>query len=137
MTLDRPPVVLDTNVVSYIFNRDSRAAYYRERLLANRQVISFQTLEESLFGAHRARWGDSRVRDLLGYLAAYEVIWPTDDLVVTCARLRAERRAAGRELEMQDAWIAATAIFLRCPLASQDGHFSGIPNLELVRPPSP
>ena len=137
MTLDRPPVVLDINVVSYIFNRDSRAAYYRERLLANRQVISFQTLEESLFGAHRARWGVRRIGELSVYLAAYEVIWPTDDLVDVCARLRAERRAAGRELEMQDAWIAATALFLRCPLASQDGHFAGIPNLELVRPPSP
>jgi tRNA(fMet)-specific endonuclease VapC len=137
LTLDRPPVVLDTNVVSYIFNGDSRAVYYRERLLANRQVISFQTLEESLFGAHLAHWGDSRVADLLGYLDSYRVIWPTDDLVDVCARLRAERRAAGRELEMQDAWIAATALFLRCPLASQDSHFAGIPNLELVKDPSP
>ena len=137
MTLDRPLVVLDTNVVSYIFNWDSRAQYYEERLLDIRQVISFQTLEESLYGAHRARWGVRRIGELSVYLTAYEVIWPTDDLVDVCARLRAERRAAGRELEMQDAWIAATALFLRCPLASQDSHFAGIPNLELVRDPSP
>ena len=74
---------------------------------------------------------------LEGHLQRYQVIWPNEQLVEVCARLRAERRAAGRVLEMQDAWIAATALFLRCPLASQDSHFAGIPNLELVKDPSP
>ena len=38
---------------------------------------------------------------------------------------------------MADAWIAATAIMLSCPLASHDGHFMEIPNLRLIKSPLP
>jgi predicted nucleic acid-binding protein len=57
-------------------------------------------------------------------------------MIDICAKLRAERRSAGRELQMADAWIAATALLLDCPLASHDIHFVGIPNLQLIRDPS-
>ena len=52
-------VVLDTSVVSILFNEadDERYAYYQERLAARRGLISFQTLEELLFGMHGSRWG--------------------------------------------------------------------------------
>ena len=53
------------------------------------------------------------------------------------ARVRNERERAGRKLNTADAWIAATAIMLACPLASHDADFSDIPNLELIRAPSP
>ena len=129
-------VVSDTNVVSYIFNRDSRSLYYEERLRGRRQVISFQTLEEIRYGAYNNRWGARRMRDLLSHLESYEVIWPNTDIVTVCASLRAERRAAGRQLQMADAWIAATALYLDCPLASHDVHFVGIPSLGLIRDPA-
>jgi tRNA(fMet)-specific endonuclease VapC len=137
MTPDRPVVVLDTNIVSYIFKGDSRAWYYEERVRGSHLVISFQTLEESLFGAYKDGWGESRIKELYGYLANYEVIWPNNDLVELCAGLRAQRQAAGRELQMADAWIAATGLLLGCPLASHDRHFVGIPNLEVIRSPIP
>ena len=103
-------IVLDSNVVSYVFNRDPLARYYVERLRDARQFISFQTLEEAWYGAHSRGWGASRRQDLSSHLERYEIVWPDTDLVGACARLRAERRAAGRELNMADAWIAATAI---------------------------
>ena len=131
------PVVLDSNVVSYIFNRNLIARHYVERLRGARQHISFQTLEETWYGAHSRGWGASRKQDLASHLERYEIVWPDTDLVEACARLRAERRAAGRELGMADAWIAATAIMLNCPLASHDGHFVEIPNLQLIRSPLP
>lgn len=135
MISNRPTVVLDTNIVSYIFNRDRRAAYYEERLLGSRYVISFQTLEESLYGAYRDGWGVRRMNNLARHLEDYEIILPNADLVEICAHLRAERRIAGRELGMADAWIAATAILLECPLASNDHIFRGIPGLELIQAP--
>ena len=130
-------IVLDSNIVSYIFNRNPIARYYVERLRGARQYISFQTLEEAWYGAHHRSWGASRRQDLSSHLERYEIIWPDADLVGACARLRAERRAAERELGMADAWIAATAIMLSCPLASHDGHFVGIPHLQLLRSPLP
>lgn len=78
-----------------------------------------------------------RLKELTSHLERYEVIWPDTDLMEVCARLRAERRASGRELNMADAWTAAAAIMLNCPLASHDSHFAEIPNLQLIRSPIP
>ena len=69
-------VVLDSNVVSYIFNRNPTAHYYRIRLQGARQFISFQTLEEAWYGAHSRGWGASRLQDLSSHLRRYEIIWP-------------------------------------------------------------
>lgn len=126
-------IVLDTNVVSYIFNNDSRAGFYTEKIRGQRVVISFQTLEEIWYGIYRDNWGNRRKDDLAGHLQRYEVVWPNRDLVYLCARLRAECRRAGRELGIADAWIASTALMLNCPLATADRDFVGIPNLQLVQ----
>ena len=63
------------------------------------------------------------------------MIWPNDRLVNVCAQLRADRKVAGRTLQSADAWIAATAILLQCPLASHDRDFSGIPGLTVIQAP--
>ena len=54
------------------------------------------------------------------------------ELVQTCARLRADCRRRGRELKPADAWGAATAILLRCPLLSHDRDFGGHPDLRVI-----
>lgn len=126
-------VVVDTNVVSYIFNGDAAAGYYEKQIRGHRALISFQTLEELWYGAYSKGWGDRRKNELARHLEQYDVIWPGSELVEVCARLRSERRRAGRELGEADPWIAATAVMLKCPLASHDRDFSGIPSLQLIR----
>lgn len=127
--------VLDTNIVSYLLTGDSRAEYYRELLRGQSVVISFQTWEELWYGAYHGKWGGRRRSELTQHLENYEIIWPSLELAEICARLRAERRAAGRQIQVADAWIAATAILLGCPLASEDQDFDGIPNLKIIRAP--
>ena len=129
-------IILDTDVVSYIFNRDRRAAYYLEQMRGRRPLISFQTLEEAWFGAHRKNWGGRRREELALHLAQYEIVWADGLLVDVCVRLRLDRERAGRALNTADAWIAATAIRLSCPLATHDRDFSGIDGLELIQAPS-
>ncbi len=41
-------VVVDTDVVSFLFKRDTRAELYRPHLDGKEQIISFQTLAELL-----------------------------------------------------------------------------------------
>ena len=130
-------IVLDTSVVSYIFNGDSRASYYLERISGDTSAISFQTLEEMWFGASKGNWGERRRNQLSFHLQQYEIIWPSPELVETCAYLRSEREKAGRRLEVADAWIAATAVMLRCPLAAHDRDYTSIPRLHLIRNPRP
>ena len=128
-------VLLDSSVVSYIFNRDTRADYYEERIRGCQLLISFQTLEEAWFGAFRRGWGSRRTRELEAHLAQYETIWPNAEVATICARLRAESLSVGRVLQLSDAWIAATALTLGCALVSHDSDFDGIPGLHVIRSP--
>ncbi len=89
-------------------------------------------MEELRYGAYVRDWGANRKNDLSIHLKQYKVIWPNAELLDICASLRAERRSAGRELSTADAWVASTALMLQCPLASHDGDFEGIPDLELI-----
>ena len=133
MPPDGSLVVLDTSVVSLFLRNAEEAVYYRSEIEGLRAVISFQTREEALFGAIRREWGAPRMNALQQHLNQYEMVGASIELVEISANLRSERERAGRKLNTADAWIAATAIMLDCPLASHDGDFSGIPNLELIR----
>ena len=128
-------IVLDTSVVS--IRRAESAPYYRERIVGRRAVISFQTLEELWFGAYKRNWGDRRKNALRRSLDQYEVMWPNSDLVRISAHLRSERERVGRRLNTGDAWVAATALLLECPLASHDHDFSDIPDLTFIHAPVP
>ena len=129
------PVVVDTSVVSILYRglADSRYDFYWSRLRGRHGLIAFQTLEEQLFGARLRRWGTRRMTLLRQHLRQYDVVWPDRRLVEISAHLRSEQRQAGRVLSLADAWIAATAILHQCPLASDDGDFSVVPGLELIR----
>ena len=137
MTSPVSMVVADSNIVSYIARRSPIAEYYLPHLEHRQVVISFQTREEVLFGAYLAGWGERRVDALKQQMGQYQVHWPDPELVDLCARLRAERRAAGRAIQLADAWVAATALYLGCPLASHDGDFENIPGLQLIREHQP
>lgn len=131
------PIVLDTSVVSILMRQEDSATYYHYWTSGRRAVISFQTLEELWFGAYKRGWGDRRMNDLRRSLDQYEVVWPNSDLVRISAHLRSERERVGRRLNTGDAWIAATALLLACPLASDDRDFSGISGLMFIKAPSP
>ena len=126
-------IVLDTSVVSLFIRGRAGANYYRARIADRQTALSFQTLEELWHGAYHANWGRRRQNTLIQLPQQHEIIWPNPTLVSICARLRAERKRAGRELGMADAWIAATALMLNCPLATADRDFAGIPDLRLIQ----
>ena len=129
-------VVLDTSVVSILFNKadDGRFRYYQERLAAHRALISFQTVEELLYWRYAGAWGEARALRLRDRIAEYEIVWPSQVLVRISARLRSDLKQTGRTLAAPDAWIAATALLRQCPLASDDRDFLGIPGLTLIQP---
>ena len=128
------PIVVDTSVVSILFRQNSeRFDYYQNALVGYELLMSFQTFEEMLFGAYNANWGHRRLRELADHLASFRIIYPNRRLIDLSAQLRSDTRKAGRELKPADAWIAATALMLDCPLAADDGDFETVPNLALIR----
>lgn len=53
-------VLLDTNIVSYILKRDTRAALYAPMLTGNRLAVSFMTVAELFEWAATRGWGAQR-----------------------------------------------------------------------------
>ena len=136
-----PAVVVDTDVVSIIYrrDRDQRASYYETELAGQRLIVSFQTLEDIRYGMFDRGWDARRRNGMERHLAQYGIAWPDGDTATASARLRAKCKAAGRELKQGDAWIAATALALGCPLASDDNDFREVPGIDpalvLIRRP--
>ena len=120
-------IVVDTSVVSILSRpEDPRHLFYKALLDGRQLSISFQTLEERWYGAYYRNWGINRTEAMEQHLSQFDIIWPTPTLVGLCARLRSDTRKAGNELSLADAWIAATAKMLNCPLAADNSDFSHV-----------
>lgn len=128
-------VVLDTSVVSILFREQTERAYQYEQILRGlRTCISFQTVEEQMFGALKGQWGTRRLNQLVVYLDRFEVIHSSPELTEVCSRLRVKQELKGRALQTADAWIAATAVLLNCRLAYEDKDFRDIDGLNRFVP---
>ena len=63
----------------------------------------------------------------------FELVYADNDLCTVWARIRADARAAGRALSPQDAWVAATALALDAPLATNNRRdFEHVRKLRLL-----
>ncbi len=111
-------VLIDTNILSYIFNRHSILEDYVRYLYGKRLAISFMSLEESLYGARLKNWGERRISQLRFYIDTFEIFHSTRTIVEYSATIRAQRR--NQPISVCDAWIAATALALDCPLVTHN-----------------
>lgn len=127
------PVVLDTDVFSFIFKRDTRAALYAPHLDDAQPCLSFQTVAELRYWALVRRWGEPRQRSLDASLARY-ILFPYDDAMSRhWAEVTAHRRRLGRPIECGDAWIAAAALRHRILLITHNARdYENIPGLKLL-----
>ncbi len=126
-------VVVDTDVVSYTFKRDSRARLYRPHLIGRTQVISFMTLAELLLWPRVNRWGKNRWDRLYRYLQAYEVRHSDEILCERWAAVVAESQAKGRPIDGADAWNAAAALNLGVPLVTNNpGDYAAVDGLVVL-----
>jgi tRNA(fMet)-specific endonuclease VapC len=126
-------VVLDTNIVSYIFNQHSFGIAYKTRLNGHTLLIAAQTLEELRYGAFKARWGASRLSKLELFLESLKVVHTTNTICIRCAQARVEAGQKGFVLDLADAWIAATALTLGVPLVTHNKkHFDFLEDLTLI-----
>ena len=125
-------VLLDTNIVSFILKRDTRAAAYAPILYGNRLAISFMTAAELYQWSVARKWGASRIQLLEQRIASYLLIPPDLDLCRAWGQLRAECQVQGLTIDSQDAWIAATALRYSLPLVTHNpDHFRAISGLIL------
>ena len=126
-------MLVDTDVFSYVVEGHPFAERYSHHLNGRVNLLSFQTVAEVLQGAYQSNWGDARLSALREELERYVIAPFRMEMVERFARLRAHRRRIGREIETADAWIAATALWLECPLVTHNRrHFLDIPELDVL-----
>jgi predicted nucleic acid-binding protein len=126
-------VLLDTNIVSYIFKRDSRATLYAPHLVDRELAIAMMTVAELLQWAAMRNWGRPRVQRLEQLLESYTILPVDIDLCQQWANIRAKRSRAGLPISPQDAWIAGTALRYKLALGTHNpDDYRSIPGLTII-----
>ena len=131
-------LVVDTDVVSFLFKRDTRANLYAPHLDGHMLAVSFQTLAELELWALSAGWGDRRKQQLERYLRRFILEDSSPALCRIWAKVIDGGRRRGRPVATADAWVAATALLLDVPLVTNnESHFSHIAGLTLISGKNP
>jgi predicted nucleic acid-binding protein len=126
-------IVVDTDVVSFLYKHDTRADAYRPHLDGHLPIISFQTLAELEQWTLVRNWGARRRQDLLAYLRRYLVEQSSPELCRRWAEATDSARRAGRPILTADAWVAATALAYGVPLVTNNpSDFTGVARLTVI-----
>jgi tRNA(fMet)-specific endonuclease VapC len=123
-------VLIDTDVLSFLFKQDSRAEIYKPHFEGKLGVISFMTIAELEFWANVRNWGAKRRAALSAFLDPFTVINSDRELAYTWAAIRNEVMRGGQHIDTADCWIAATACLHELPLLTHNHshfmHVSGV-----------
>lgn len=134
----KPPApergLLDTSV--FIASETGRRLDHAR--LPHEAAVSAITIGELHVGVLAARDVDTRARRLatLDAVADVELLRVDDVVAAAWARLRVHLAEAGRRLNVNDLWIAATALAHDLPVVTQDDDFApveGVGGLSIVR----
>jgi tRNA(fMet)-specific endonuclease VapC len=126
-------VLVDTDVISYIFKRDSRGAQYADYLEGKNGFYSFQTFAELRFWSVEHRWSAKKWNELLVHLERYILIEQSFEISKQWALAMHTAKKSGRRILAADAWIAATALELNLPLLTHnEKDFLGVQNLKII-----
>ncbi len=126
----------DTNAVSYIITRHPLAARYAHLFEGDATIeISFQALAELRVGLRMLNWDRRRFDAVMSHFVEVplsslaEQIW----VDVRADSIARHRNRGGRAISAADAWIAATAMAIPCPLITHNMRdFRGIRGLALA-----
>jgi tRNA(fMet)-specific endonuclease VapC len=126
-------VVVDTDVVSYVFKNHPFGSRYDAELTGRIALISFMTVAEIERWVLQYRWGSQRIQLLRAFLQRFTVVPSSPDLCLAWAEVMVAAQAAGRRIESADAWIAATALLHDAPLLTNNRNdYLGVTGLTLI-----
>jgi predicted nucleic acid-binding protein len=126
-------VVIDTDVVSYLHKKDSRARLFRPHVVGNERIISFMTLAELELWALERGWGPAARARLERHLQGYAVCFADAPLCRLWAEVRRRADRRGRPVSAADAWHAATAVALGTALVTHNPRdYAGVDGLTVL-----
>jgi tRNA(fMet)-specific endonuclease VapC len=126
-------VIVDTDVVSFLFKGDTRAQLYRPHLQGKTLALSFMTVAELYQWAYIRNWGEQKLTRLEDQLRAYIIVPYDNELCKQWATICVGRQRLGRPISVQDAWVAATALRHGCHLVTHNrDDFANITGLIVI-----
>jgi predicted nucleic acid-binding protein len=126
-------VVIDTNVVSYIFKRDTRGDLYKPHIEGKLMMIAAQTFAELELMPLNNNWGSSHRRELHRYVKKFVFVEVNEEISLLWAKVQAHAKRIGRPISVGDSWIAATALAYDVPLVTHDlNDFKNVPGLTVI-----
>lgn len=119
------PLLVDTDVFSWVTWRRNRYAEYDELITGHTLAISFATVGELRAGALIGKWSEPRRRQLEDRIAQHYVVLASTDAVTNkwaeiYSRLRDQLKGGG----INDMWIAASALAQPVPPPIVTGNLS-------------
>src|SRR5215471_7568098 len=123
-------VVIDTDVLSFLFKQDTRGDLYKPHIDGKLGVISFMTVAELDFWADSRNWGARRRAQLARFIQPFTVIDSDRELCRKWADTRDKASRAGYHIDTADCWVTATALLHGVPLVTHNRedfvHVSGL-----------
>jgi predicted nucleic acid-binding protein len=114
------PVVVDTDVISFIFKDHPLSPAYTKILAGRSLTVSLVALAEIEYGMEAKNWG-SRRRELMSrFLSRFKPLLPDIDTANHWARIKSGCEKKGRPISFPDAWIAASALQLNIPIVTHN-----------------
>ena len=131
------PIVVDTDVISYLFKSHPLATAYQNILAGRPLAVSIITVAEIEYGIEVKNWGTAR-RDLMRrFLDRFTVLSPDEHTARMWAHVKSSCEKLGRPITFADAWIAAAALQLNVPLATHNlRDFAVVKDLTVLSAPT-
>jgi predicted nucleic acid-binding protein len=128
-----PSIVVDTDVLSFIFKEDTMADLYAPHLKDKVVVVCFMTVAELRQWALIKQWGPTKRQRLESFLQNYIIFHSDDDFCTKWAEATRSAVRNGRPIDSADAWVAATSLLHSIPLVTHNQrHYTGIDGLVVI-----
>jgi len=126
-------VVVDTDVISFLFKGNTLGTLYEPHLVGSLQIIAAQSRAELERWTLLHNWGPRRRSELHLYLEKYVFAEVDEAICMRWAEIKVEAQRIGRPISVTDAWIAATAIAYTVPLVTHNRRdFESVPGLTVI-----
>ncbi|HEV8158892.1 MAG TPA: PIN domain-containing protein, partial [Pyrinomonadaceae bacterium] len=120
-------IVVDTDIVSYIFKKDTRSELYEPHLIQVPKFISFMTFAELRRWKFQSNWSEIKNKKFEKLLSDYGVVYADEELCNLWARITINAQKKGRPIGTADAWVAAATLMFDVPLVTHNRkHFENV-----------